>query len=647
MFRQKWLLASLMAFALLSGACGGGEGPAGSGAGGTAGAGGSGGAGGAGGGDGVGGMGGAGGGGAGGTGGVGGNAAGGAGGSQSPAELEHIWIVADDPSCVLYCDNRYVGETLSLSVRGIDSAGEEHRDLPAVWSSADPEIATVNDEGVVSALADGQVIIEARHGELVAEYHLIVGKVPIASLSTVDGISHLKIVADNTAHLGIIAYGDFGLMHKEARAEVAFTVEDPSIALFEGTSSTVEGYNAGTFRALQEGKTRIEVQSPHGIEGHELILDFEVIPSTVPGGAWKTDAIASGTAVSCALDAGQAYCWGDNHNGALGHGSDEPMSALPVPVAGGHSFHQIAAGYEHICALDAAGATWCWGANASSVLGAPPQVFSSNVPLQVEDAPTFSKIFAGLFHSCGLTAAGKAYCWGSNWAGELGTGSDGGSLMTPTEVVGDHVFETLGLGESLSCGIDDAGKLWCWGQGARLGLGKEPPAEKMPAPVEIPIGKTLQSIAAYAGHICVLDSDGGIWCWGDAYRGQLGIPPAEDHRLRVTTPTRIPGDRTFESIFVGSQHSCAIDASGSAWCWGLNSDGQLGVGDINSGHEPREVLGGLTFIELALRASTSCGRTSDGSTYCWGSSAYGWLGDGSQEDYRPLPGPVALPKGDE
>ena len=101
--------------------------------------------------------------------------------------------------------------------------------------------------------------------------------------------------------------------------------------------------------------------------------------------------------------------------------------------------------------------------------------------------------------------------------------------------------------------------------------------------------------------------------------------------LRVTTAA-------FAQISVGHLHTCGLTTSGSAWCWGLNTDAQLGNGiefELNR-PQPTQVVGGLTFVEVAAGVSHTCGLSTSSAVYCWGSNHFRQLGNAS--DIRsPIP----------
>jgi hypothetical protein len=124
----------------------------------------------------------------------------------------------------------------------------------------------------------------------------------------------------------------------------------------------------------------------------------------------------------------------------------------PAGVAD-RAWRRIVASWDHFdqfCALDTAGAAWCWGH-----LGGMEKV-SGQLALE--------QITTGRLHHCGLTAAGQAFCWGWNDQGQLGRGSTGTPLAVDS-VAGGHRFKELGAGERHTCGLTPAGTLYCWGTG--------------------------------------------------------------------------------------------------------------------------------------------------------------------------------------
>lgn len=175
---------------------------------------------------------------------------------------------------------------------------------------------------------------------------------------------------------------------------------------------------------------------------------------------------------SCALTSGgSTYCWGGG-------------SATPVAVSGGLTFSAVTAGGWHTCGITTAGPTYCWGSNWGGQLGDGSNTTSST-PVAVTGGLTFSAVTAGsLAHTCGLTSAGAAYCWGENAYGQLGTGSADGGAYSPVAVSGGLTFRAVAAGTYHTCGITSANAAYCWGWnwGGQLGNGLSGYYEQSPSP---------------------------------------------------------------------------------------------------------------------------------------------------------------------
>ena len=90
-----------------------------------------------------------------------------------------------------------------------------------------------------------------------------------------------------------------------------------------------------------------------------------------------------------------------------------------------------------------------------------------------------------------------------------------------------------------------------------------------------------------------------------------------------------PPPTVFTQVVAGAGFTCALDASGAAWCWGDNSFRTLGNGGTTAQSRPVAVSGGLTFASLTAAGFHACGLTSGGAAFCWGDNYYGQLGDGT------------------
>jgi alpha-tubulin suppressor-like RCC1 family protein len=145
--------------------------------------------------------------------------------------------------------------------------------------------------------------------------------------------------------------------------------------------------------------------------------------------------VGSGSFHTCGITpAGAAYCWGQNDFSALGDGTTTQRTS-PVPVAGGLSFAAATGGGFHTCGVTTGGAAYCWGSNRDGELGDGSAAFTQTTPVAVVGGLSFAVVSPGAFHTCGVTAGGSAYCWGSNLNLQLGNGTNIGS-NTPIKVAG-------------------------------------------------------------------------------------------------------------------------------------------------------------------------------------------------------------------
>ena len=132
--------------------------------------------------------------------------------------------------------------------------------------------------------------------------------------------------------------------------------------------------------------------------------------------------LAVGNSHSCAItSSGDALCWGDNGQGQLGT-RDFVNRTAPVRAQSGTPFGVIAASVAASCATPRVGASVCWGLNQWGKLGIGQRLQLSTAPREIVGARRFASFAAGEGHVCALTAAGSTYCWGLGMQGQLGAG---------------------------------------------------------------------------------------------------------------------------------------------------------------------------------------------------------------------------------
>lgn len=201
-------------------------------------------------------------------------------------------------------------------------------------------------------------------------------------------------------------------------------------------------------------------------------------------------------------------CWGLNTSGQVGDGTTSGSLGVQTPVQvtppGGIKFDSLTltAGAQHTCAIEAASSTtpgqaWCWGGNGAGQLGSGamgPGVIATT-PQAVVGGTTFTRIYAGAYHTCAISTTGDAWCWGRNDYGQLGGGTAplpyGTGTVTPVMVVGGLSFRSLSVGELYTCGVTgsvsgsagpstSAGTVYCWGDNLFGQIGNGTTANNQP-----------------------------------------------------------------------------------------------------------------------------------------------------------------------
>jgi alpha-tubulin suppressor-like RCC1 family protein len=226
---------------------------------------------------------------------------------------------------------------------------------------------------------------------------------------------------------------------------------------------------------------------------------------------------------------GSLWAWGSNSYGQLGLGLGSTAERhSPVRVGSDNEWATIACGDDYSLAIKTDGGLWAWGHNEFGQLGLGDKV-DRNTPIQVAGTD-WKAVACGSgrdgSHTLAVKQDGTLWAWGSNVAGELGTG-DGVSHDTPTPVGSDADWTAVACGSS-------------WGDNYTLAV----------------------------------KTDGSLWSWGGNNHGQLGNGDYVPHG----TPLRMGTAADWAGIACGT-NSFALKQDGTLWAWGDNSWGQLGLGD--------------------------------------------------------------------
>jgi len=303
-------------------------------------------------------------------------------------------------------------------------------------------------------------------------------------------------------------------------------------------------------------------------------------------------AIASGKSWqghSCAvLEDGTVKCWGWNYYGQLGDDRDcGTRCDEPVFAEGIDNAIDVSAGYEHTCALLVDGTVKCWGHNHFGQLGNGTNVYNSDTPIVVPGLYNAIDISAGSLYTCALLENGTIKCWGQNLHGQLGDGTTVDRLNHVT-VAGISDAINIETGSGHTCAILANRTAKCWGRNyyGQLGNGAELYSED---PVLIPA--TVYGLSEVLGidlsthqHTCALIQGGVASCWGRNNHGQLGNGSTVDSSIPIGVVDLVGS----VDISAEAYRSCAMLGDGSGKCWG---SGYLGNNTVGSSTVPVDIMG--------------------------------------------------------
>lgn len=306
------------------------------------------------------------------------------------------------------------------------------------------------------------------------------------------------------------------------------------------------------------------------------------------------------------------------------------------------SWVQVSAGDNHACGVKEDHTLWCWGSQDSvGKLGTGDGIDHSS-PAQVAPQIAWASVTAGQWHTCAITTAQRLYCWGANWYGALGVGTTTDHL-TP-HIVGRglwlNVTATNGNGAYGTCGVTTAQRLYCWGENFHGQIGDGTQTHRL-VPTQI-LGPTWKQAGGGSAHTCAIRGTGTLWCWGYRFSNEIGDGGGANPLVQAV-PKKVGSISEWSQLDVDHQHSCALRTSGTMYCWGRNRDdtGSIPVFGPGTGSDgfltrmaqPYE-CGALNCVAkswtgLGVGGFHQCGLAQGGGLWCWGVDDKGQLGNGA------------------
>lgn len=199
------------------------------------------------------------------------------------------------------------------------------------------------------------------------------------------------------------------------------------------------------------------------------------------------------------------------------------------------------------------------------------------------------------------------------------------SPAQPSSVAGTpgQVGRFVAVGVFHGCAVDRT-LVECWGANEHGQLGRGHTGDgSSTEPVQDLSGVT--AIAAGDQHTCALvGRPGEVWCWGMNEDGQLGLGDLVDR----TRPFRAVGIEDAVMLTAGDFHTCAVSGPDrGVWCWGMNISGQVGGAPSDEPvTAPRRVDDLSEVVAIDAGFAHTCAVTADGMVTCWGDDIGGQSG---------------------
>jgi alpha-tubulin suppressor-like RCC1 family protein len=407
----------------------------------------------------------------------------------------------------------------------------------------------------------------------------------------------------------------------------------PDSVIMVTTAGTMYAWGKNQFGQLGQGTTSVNATST----------------PTAIAGTWLA-ASSGAQAMSAIKSTGTLWTWGKNTLGQLGLG-DTTNRSSPVQVTLGTAYqawNMVTMGFDSAMGVVYSGTTeatatrqtWSWGNNNVGQLGLG-NTTNASAPVQVITSSPVSQLSMSTFIASGSMIQGlydtaTLWSWGNNNVGQLGL-DDTTNRSSPVQVSIGGVSTDWSItntgGASTMALYGQAYKFFGSGTNSatayQLGLGTTGNVSNM---TQIGTANKLwKSIRGQPNCQFALGYDNTLWAWGNNNNGRLGLGDTTTRSTPVQVGTltnwNLPGPTTNGNALA------VVKTDGTLWVWGVNSGGQLGLGDTTDRSSPVQV-GTLNTWKYAIMAqNVMCAIKTDGTLWTWGTNAQGALGQGSTTPY--------------
>lgn len=419
-----------------------------------------------------------------------------------------------------------VGNSVTLNP-SVQPAGATIKDV--LWHSGNPNVATVDDNGLILAVGTGTVLITAttKDGSFKAYCPVTVTSETLSFVSTqISAGNRFSSTINNDGRAWAWGYNSYGQLGDGSNSNRTTPVLTNGIT----TASCISSSNYNTVIAKSDGtvwnvcnQTSTQIQNLKDVK-----------------------AVSAGSEYTLALKKdGTVWALGNNYYGQLGDGSNSYRN-LPVQVQNLTNVVSINASQYFSMALKSDGTVWTWGYNGGGQLG-DGTMTNRNMPVQVKNLNEVTAISAGIYHALAVKNDGTVWGWGDCGYGCLGSYEN---RSTAVKIQGIDNVKSVSAGYYFSTALKKDGTVWTWGLNnvGQLGNGKIPSNDSNYTPNQISGISEVKQISSGNNHTLALKADGTIMAWGGNESGQLGNLSTENSSVPVQTLFGILPDTVLPTI---------------------------------------------------------------------------------------------------
>ena len=330
---------------------------------------------------------------------------------------------------------------------------------------------------------------------------------------------------------------------------------------------------------------------------------------------------------ACAVIEGKLHC-------RQSIAPDQPLSQEPALLGGAadREVRGVAIGRDFACAVMDGGDVRCFGGNDRGQLGAGVRSERQDLPVTVPGLQGASAIFAGPFTACAVEKDGHVACWGKNDSGENGSSENylaaARELVTPEVVRNVSDVTSVAMGLDSTCAVTRTHEVHCWGRSrTEEQIAQRGDTNELPMRIDAMTGTTF--LTANENAFCGVRG-GEVVCFGDTSM----LIARKDAAFGTRRGVEKVGITRAKKVSLGANHGCALTEGGAVYCFGLDSDGALGVPG-KGGYESRSPVKVPELppaVDIVCGTSASCAITEGRLVFCWG--RFSWT---SQDDVHTSP----------